>query len=202
LVLEPNLIEAPEFSLLLDGGRYAGAGALRLGARPALGLGLSIDALSLDGVLSESLSWQEAAEALQGFDANLRLTAGKVEWQGQALEGVALEATLDAGRLSLQRFSARQGSASLSASGSISLGAAPSLTDAALEIAAPMASALPPLLSEALNLPGWRRCRFRSAFGAMVRLKRYHSTPISHLRMHGLTPMACSICQRRVVRAA
>jgi hypothetical protein len=69
------------------------------------------------------------------------------------LDGVALEATLDAGRLSLQRFSARQGSASLSASGSVSLGAAPSLADAALEIAAPMASALPPLLSEALNLP-------------------------------------------------
>jgi hypothetical protein len=104
-------------------------------------------------VLSESLSWQETTEALQGFDANLRLTAGKVEWQGQALEGVALDATLDAGRLSLQRFSARQGSASLSASGIVSLGAAPSLTDAALEIAAPMASALPPLLSEALNLP-------------------------------------------------
>jgi uncharacterized protein involved in outer membrane biogenesis len=153
LVLEPNLIEAPEFSLLLDGGRYAGAGALRLGARPALGLGLSIDALSLDGVLSESLSWQEATEALQGFDANLRLTAGKAEWQGQGLEGVALEATLDAGRLSLQRFSARQGSASIAASGSVSLGTAPSLTDAALDITAPMASALPPLLSEALNLP-------------------------------------------------
>jgi hypothetical protein len=153
LVLEPNLIEAPEFSLLLDGERYAGAGALRLGARPALGLGLSIDALSLDGVLSESLSWQEASEALQGFDANLRLTAGKVEWQGQALDGVALEATLDGGRLSLQRFSARQGSASITASGRVSLGATPSLADAALEITAPMASALPPLLSEAFNLP-------------------------------------------------
>ena len=153
LVLEPNLIEAPEFSLLLDGGRYAGAGTLRLGARPALGLGLSIDALALDGVLAENLSWQAANEALQGFDANLRLTAGKMEWQGQALDGVALEATLDAGRLSLQRFSARQASASLSASGSVSLGATPSLADAALEITAPMASALPPLLSEALNLP-------------------------------------------------
>ena len=153
LVLEPNLIEAPEISLLLDGGRYAGAGTLRLGARPALGLGLSIDALALDGVLAENLTWQAANEALQGFDANLRLTAGKIGWQGQSLDGVALEATLDAGRLSLQRFSARQGSASLSASGSISLGATPSLADAALEIAAPLASALPPLLSEALHLP-------------------------------------------------
>ncbi len=153
LVLEPNLIEAPEISLLLDGGRYAGAGTLRLGARPALGLGVSIDALALDGVLAENLTWQAANEALQGFDANLRLTAGKIGWQGQSLDGVALEATLDAGRLSLQRFSARQGSASLSASGSISLGATPSLADAALEIAAPLASALPPLLSEALHLP-------------------------------------------------
>ncbi|MCA3362580.1 MAG: AsmA family protein [Roseomonas sp.] len=153
LVLEPNLIEAPEFSLLLDGRRYAGAGALRLGARPALGLGLSIDALALDGLLSEGLAWQEAAEALQGFDANLRLVAGKLEWKGQAFDGVALEATLDAGRLSLQRLEARQGSASITASGSVGLGATPSLADAALEITAPMASALPPPLSEALNLP-------------------------------------------------
>ncbi len=153
LVLEPSLIEAPEFSLLLDGGRYAGAGALRLGARPALGLGLSIDALSLDGMLSEGLTWQAMNEALQGFDANLRLTAGRLEWQGQALEGVALDTTLDAGRLQIQRFAAQQGSADITASGSVSLGAAPSLADAALEIAAPMASALPPPLREALNLP-------------------------------------------------
>jgi hypothetical protein len=153
LVLEPNLIEAPEFSLMLDGGRYAGAGALRLGARPALGLGLSIDALALDGLLAESLTWQAANEALQGFDANLRLTAGRVEWQGQALDGVALDATLDGGRLAVQRLSARQGSAALAASGTIGLGAAPSLTDAALEISAPMASALPPMILEALPLP-------------------------------------------------
>jgi aspartyl-tRNA(Asn)/glutamyl-tRNA(Gln) amidotransferase subunit A len=71
VVLEPNLVEAPEFSLLLDGQRFAGAGALRLGARPALGLGLSIDALALDGLLAETLSWQAAHEALQGFDALL-----------------------------------------------------------------------------------------------------------------------------------
>jgi uncharacterized protein involved in outer membrane biogenesis len=153
LMLEPGLIEAPEFSLLLDGGRYAGGGALRLGARPALGLGLSIDGLALDGLLSENLTWQAAHKALQGFDANLRLTAGRLEWQGQALETVALDATLDAGRLAVQRFSARQGSASISASGGIGLGATPSLADAALEIFAPMANALPPLLLQALPLP-------------------------------------------------
>ena len=153
LILEPGLIEAPEFSLLLDGGRYAGGGALRLGARPALGLGLSIDALALDGLVSEKLGWPAAHETLQGFDANLRLTAGRLEWQGQALETVALDATLDAGRLAIQRFSARQGSASISASGGIGLGATPSLADAALEISAPMANALPTMLLQALPLP-------------------------------------------------
>lgn len=153
VVLEPNLVEAPEFSLLLDGQRFAGAGALRLGARPALGLGLSIDALALDGVLAEELNWQAANEALQGFDANLRVTAGRLEWQGQALEGITLDATLDAGRLAVQRFSARQGSANFAASGAIALGAAPSLADATLEVSAPMANALPPMLLEALPLP-------------------------------------------------
>ena len=153
LVFEPNLVEAPEFSLLLDGQRFAGAGALRLGARRALGLGLSIDALALDGLLAENLGWQAANEALQGFDANLRLTAGRLEWQGQRLEGIALDATLDVGRLAIQRFSARQGGATISASGVLGLGAAPSLADAALEISAPMANALPPMLLEALPLP-------------------------------------------------
>ena len=153
LVLEPNLIEAPEFSLLLDSGRYAGAGALRLGARPALGLGLSIDALALDGLLAENLNWQATHEALQGFDANLRLTAGRLEWQGQALEGVVLDARLEAGQLALRRLSARQGHASLAFSGGIGLGASPSLADLVLEIAAPSASALPPLILEGLHLP-------------------------------------------------
>jgi hypothetical protein len=153
VVLESNLIEAPEFSLLLDSRRFAGAGALRLGSRPALGLGLSIDALTLDGLLAEDLTWQAANEMLQGFDANLRLTTGRLEWQGQALEAVALDATLDAGRLAVQRLSARQGNASMAASGAITLGASPSLADLLLEIAAPMASALPPAILETFPLP-------------------------------------------------
>ena len=153
LVLEPNLIEAPEFSLLLDGGRYAGAGALRLGARPALGLGLSIDALAVDGLLAEGLTWQATSEALQGFDANLRLTAGRLEWQGQALDAVSLDATLDAGRLAVQRLSARLGQASLAISGGVNLGTSPSLADLILEIAAPSASALPPAILDAFPLP-------------------------------------------------
>ena len=49
LVLEANQIEAPEFLLMLDGRRLAGAGTLRLGAKPALGLGVSADRLELDG---------------------------------------------------------------------------------------------------------------------------------------------------------
>jgi hypothetical protein len=40
----------------------------------------------------------------------------------------------------VQRFSARQGGANLTASGAIGLGATPSLADAALEISAPTAS--------------------------------------------------------------
>lgn len=153
LVLEPGLIEAPEFSLLLDGRRYAGAGALRLGARPALGLGLSIDALSLDGLLAEDLGWQEITEALKGFDANLRVAAGRAEWRGLVLDGLNLEATLDAGRLSLQGFRVSLGASSLAASGGLGFGAQPSLHDAQLEISAPMAHALPVPLLEALPLP-------------------------------------------------
>ena len=153
LVLEADQIQSPEFTLTLDGQRLAGAGVLRLGNRPALGLGLSINELSLDGLLADSLGWQEAREALQGFDANLRLTAGRLEWRGLPWDDLALEATLEAGRLSLQGLSTRQGGTSIAASGGIGLGAQPSLSDFALEVTAPMAHALPPFLAEGLPLP-------------------------------------------------
>jgi uncharacterized protein involved in outer membrane biogenesis len=152
LVLEANQIEAPEFLVMLDGRRLAGAGTLRLGAKPALGLGVSADRLELDGLLSESLTWPEVTDALKGFDANLRLTAGSVEWRGLNLDGLTLEAALESGRLSVQSLNARLGGASFAASGGIGLGALPSLHDVQLEIAAPMASALPPILTEALGL--------------------------------------------------
>ena len=153
LVLEADQIQSPEFTLTLDGQRLAGAGVLRLGNRPALGLGLSINELSLDGLLADSLGWQEAREALQGIDANLRLTAGRLEWRGLPWDDLALEATLEAGRLSLQGLSTRQGGTSIAASGGIGLGAQPSLSDFALEVTAPMAHALPPFLAEGLPLP-------------------------------------------------
>ena len=153
IVLEADQIQSPEFTLTLDGQRLAGAGVLRLGNRPALGLGLSINELSLDGLLADSLGWQEAREALQGFDANLRLTAGRLEWRGLPWDDLTLEATLETGRLSLQKLSTRQGGTSIAASGGIGLGAQPSFSDFALEVTAPMAHALPPFLAEALPLP-------------------------------------------------
>jgi hypothetical protein len=153
LVLEKGQVQSPEFTLTLDGHRLAGAGVLRLGQRPALGLGLSINEMPLDGLVADSLGWQEAREALQGFDANLRLTAGRLAWRGMAWDDLVLEATLEAGRLSLQRLNTRQGGASIAASGGIGLGPLPSFSDFLLELSAPMAHALPPLLNEALPLP-------------------------------------------------
>ena len=153
LVLEAGQIQSPEFTLTLDGQRLAGAAVLRLGNRPALGLGLSVNELSLDGLLPDGLGWQGAKEALQGFDANLRLTAGRLEWRGLPWDDLTLDATLEAGRLSLQRLSARQGGTGIAASGAIGMGPLPSFGDFALEVTAPMAHALPPFLAETLALP-------------------------------------------------
>jgi predicted metal-dependent hydrolase len=108
-----------------------------------------------------------------------------------------LDATLDAGRFAVQRFSARQGGANLTASGAIGLGATPNLADAVLEVSAPTASALPAMLLEALPLPAGlaalpasARERFEAEahgfIGQEATHRRIHQLFNEHLSRQGL----------------
>jgi uncharacterized protein involved in outer membrane biogenesis len=146
LVLEPGSIAVPELSATLDGTRVSGAGVMRFGARPALGLGLTVDTLDLEGWLRPGLDWPAASRLLGSLDANLRLAAERARWRGATLERASLDAALENGRLTLRRLAGQLGGADLSASGTALLGATPRLSDATLELSAPNARALSALL--------------------------------------------------------
>ena len=146
LVMEPGSIALPELSATLDGIRVSGAGVLRFGQRPALGLGLTLDRLDLDGWLRPDLDWPTASRLLGGIDANIRLAAEQARWRGAAMERASLDAALENGRLTLRRLAGQVAGGDLAASGTALLGPTPRLSDAVVEFSAPNARALAELV--------------------------------------------------------
>ncbi|MBO1076274.1 AsmA family protein [Roseomonas marmotae] len=145
LVLEESQAAMPEFVATIDGARVSGAGVLRFGARPALGLGLNFDHLDLDGWLPEQVNLLSLATGNPGWDANLRLAAEQAQWRGVSMERLSVDAALEGGRLTARRVAARIAGADLALSGTMAPGAsgAPArLTDMALEATAPVARPL------------------------------------------------------------
>ncbi|WP_426958781.1 AsmA family protein [Muricoccus radiodurans] len=146
LVLDPGSVAVPEFSAVLDGARVSGAGVLRYGARPALGLGLNLDVLDLDAWLRPGLDWAAAGRVLGGLDANLRIAAETARWGGVGLDRASLDASLENGRLTVRRLSGRLAEAELALSGGVLLGPSPRLSDASLELSGPAFRSLAMLL--------------------------------------------------------
>jgi uncharacterized protein involved in outer membrane biogenesis len=146
LVLEPGSVAVPELSATLDGTRISGAGVLRFGNRPALGLGLTLDTLDLEGWLRPGLDWPTASRLLGAIDANLRLATERANWRGATLERASLDAALENGRLTLRRLAGQLAGADLVASGTALLGPSPRLSDATLELSTPSARPLATLL--------------------------------------------------------
>ncbi|WP_431283943.1 AsmA family protein [Humitalea sp. 24SJ18S-53] len=147
LVWEEAQAEVPELVAILDGTQLSGAGVFRFGARPAVGLGLTLDRLALDGLLPSD--WDQAAwrDALAGFDANLRLDAASLDWGQARVERLALDAALDQGRVTLRRATARVAGADAILSGGLALGqGSPRFQDVSLEASAARADGLLGLL--------------------------------------------------------
>ncbi|MFC7552544.1 hypothetical protein ACFQU7_10145 [Pseudoroseomonas wenyumeiae] len=145
LVLEEAQVAMPEFTATIDGARISGAGVLRFGARPALGLGLTFDRLDLDNWLPQHLDLMAMATRNPGWDANLRLNAERASWRDLAMERLSVDAAMEAGRLTARRVAARIAGAEVALSGMLAPGAAnapPRLTDMALEVTAPVARPL------------------------------------------------------------
>ena len=140
LVLEDGQVSIPEVTAVIDGTRLSGAGLFHGGARPAIGLGLTVDRLALDGLLPEGWDLGTWRQALAGFDANLRLEAGRLDWWGMKLDRVALDLALEQGRLTLRRGTGRLGEADATASGSYTLSPTPRFSDLSLEVSASSAA--------------------------------------------------------------
>jgi len=153
LVLEPTQAGVPEFTATVDGARIGGAGVLRYGERPALGLGLTFDRLDLDGLLPDADAWAAWLRAGPGLDANLRLAAETVRWAGLTANRAALDAVAEAGRIGLRRLSAQIEGADLVFAGSATTGATPRFADLVLEVAATSATGIARLLAPVVAVP-------------------------------------------------
>ena len=118
-VVEPGQVALPEISGRLDGAAVSGAATLRLGARPALGLGLTLDRLDLGLYRPHGLGAAEALALASGFDADLRLSAERVVDDALLLERASLDAALSEGRLLVRRAAATLGGAQATLTGQL-----------------------------------------------------------------------------------
>lgn len=160
LALQEGEAAFSDLAATLDGAKVSGAGVLRGGQRPSLGVGLAIDRLDLDGLLpNDPAEWPPLLNrAAPGPDLNLRLTADRVAWRGAAAGRASLDAATEGNRLTLRRTAFRLGEVDVVASGNAVLGPAPRLSDITLEASGPDGAALEALLpaaaAEALPLDG------------------------------------------------
>jgi hypothetical protein len=146
LVLEEAQASIPEFTASFEAFRLSGAGVLRHGARPALGMGLTIDRLDLARWVPGGFDHAAAGRVFSGLDLNLRLAAERASWGQLVFERAALDAGVEGGRLTLRRLSGRLAEADIVASGVVTLGAQLRMQDLSLEANAPAARGLAALL--------------------------------------------------------
>ncbi|MEX1203760.1 MAG: AsmA family protein, partial [Dongiaceae bacterium] len=126
----PASLELADMDLRLDASRVTGGVVVALPqagvrARPAFGIGLAVDQINLDAYLPPSAAAPETAAAatpdaapaglplgalapLAGFDANLELRVGSLTYNGQPLQGLHLDGTLQGGDLTLRDLSVKQ----------------------------------------------------------------------------------------------
>jgi hypothetical protein len=92
-------------SLDVDSTRLTGGLAYVARDRPGAGLRVNVDRLNLDAYLPTVGTlppWPKLADWLKSFDANLDLRAGTLTMGGVPAEGVAIDATLSGGALTIR----------------------------------------------------------------------------------------------------
>jgi hypothetical protein len=146
LVLEEAQASIPELTASFQALRLSGAGTLRYGARPAIGIGLTLDRLDLAQWLPNGLDLAAATRALGAVDVNLRLAAERASFGEAVMERAALDAALENGRVTLRRLSGRLTEADIVASGTAILGPQLRLSDVTLEANGPAARGLVALI--------------------------------------------------------
>lgn len=156
LTLAAGLAQVGELDAVIDGVRLAGGLVLNTAAaRPSFGAGLTIERVDPESWLAAGLASPEAlAMRLAGIDANLRLETPLLVLRGIEAQAVSLDATLEAGRLSLRRLASGDvGGARAILAAVMTLAPAPRLAELRLELEAAQAGRLAPLLPAVLAQP-------------------------------------------------
>jgi len=145
-VLEPGRLALTRLDARTDATRLSGSLALRSGARPALTAVLQADRLELDPWLPAAWpSLTAIGSRLGRMDADLRLAASQVVVQGAPFGPLALDASIEGGRMQLRRLDLAGDGLRVAASGT--LGEDGRITDGRLDIQTPSAGALAGLLA-------------------------------------------------------
>lgn len=156
LTLGAGLLQLGGLDATVDGVRLAGGLVLNTAAlRPSFGAGLTIERIEPESWLAPGLADPSALAArLAGVDANLRLETPLLMLRGIAARTVSLDATLEAGRLSVRRLSAAEiGGARAVLAGAMTLAPAPRVAELRLEMEAAAAAGLGALLPDWLDRP-------------------------------------------------
>ncbi|MCZ6638118.1 MAG: AsmA family protein, partial [Alphaproteobacteria bacterium] len=132
--IDPDRIELRDMDLQFDASRITGGVVVALRDRIGMGVRLNVDRLNLDAYLpakkvqgqgpaagtdkvDSKKEEKKAAKPVAGggaqsllallgaFDANLRLSAGRLTYQGEQLRGLRLDGTLIGGTLKLEKLS-------------------------------------------------------------------------------------------------
>jgi uncharacterized protein involved in outer membrane biogenesis len=114
LSIAHDAIELANIDLRFDGSRLTGGVVATLGARPALGVNLRLDRINLEAYLPRA-GGAPAARAppapgaapldwLTAFDANLQLQVDQLSYDTVPLEGVLIDASLEAGTVRLDEL--------------------------------------------------------------------------------------------------
>jgi len=133
VVLEDAQAAVPEFAVRFETLRLSGAGTLRHGTRPALGLGLTLDRFDLGSWLPEGIELAAAARGLGAVDVNLRIAVERATLGEAVLERAAVDAAVENGRVTLRRLTGRLGETDLVVSGIATLAPQLRLADVMIE---------------------------------------------------------------------
>jgi uncharacterized protein involved in outer membrane biogenesis len=98
----PTRLELTNINLAFDATRATGGIAIALGKRLGLGADIRVDQLNLDGYALAAGAKMGKDSLLDHFDANLAFVAKTVTWAGEPLNGVSLDALLQAGDIVLR----------------------------------------------------------------------------------------------------
>ncbi len=153
IAADPNQLSFTDLGGTLDGGAVQGGVVIRLGTRPAVSFGLSLDRLLLDPFVPDpalladpAAAYADAVRALStaGFDSDLKLQVRQANWRGAGFGPLALDVQSEAGRLTVRRLEATV--AGLHAAASGTLGEGGRLSEGRLELTAQDVAPLRPFV--------------------------------------------------------